>query len=308
MEFEITFSNVLLTLLYIVPGYIVCKMKKASADHLSTLSAILVYVCAPCMIVSSFMSLDFSVAGLIDMGIFFVVVLVLQVMFMLALFLIFRRKYDDSKYRILTIGSVLGNVGFFGLPIVKALLPGNPEVMCYSSIYVVAMNTLVFTVGVFCLTNDKKYISLKSAIFTPSSLGFAVGLPLFILGAKSHMPDLLTNGISLLGAMSTPVCMFILGIRLATVSLKKLFSRPMVYLICALKLIVFPLFCYSMVQSLPVGESFKLSVLVLGGAPCAAIILGMAEIHHSETELSANCVLVSTLLCIISIPLLTLIV
>ena len=47
MGFEVTFSNVLLTLLYIIPGYIVAKMGKASADHLSTVSVILVYICSP---------------------------------------------------------------------------------------------------------------------------------------------------------------------------------------------------------------------------------------------------------------------
>lgn len=306
MSFEVTFSNVLLTLLYIIPGFIACKVKKASADHLSTLSTILVYICSPCMIISSFMSLEFSTENLINMGLFFVIVLVLQILFMMIPFFLFRKKYEDSKYRILTIGSVFGNVGFFGLPIIKALMPNNPEVTCYSSIYVIAMNILLFTVGVYCLTKNKKYISVKSAILNPSMIGFIIAFPLFIFGAKSWMPELLSGGISLLGTMTTPLCMLILGIRLGTVSIKKLFSRPMVYIICLCKLILFPLFCYSAVIFLPLPESFKLSVLILSGVPCASVILGMAEIHHSETELSANCVLVSTLLCLFTIPLLTL--
>ena len=308
MGFNITFSNILLTLLYMVPGFAFCKAKKVSAEHLPTLSTILLYICAPCMIVSSFMSLEYSTENLINMGLFFVIVLMLQVIFMLIPFFLFRKKYEDSKYRILTIASVLGNVGFFGFPIIKALMPDNPEVMCYSSIYVVAMNLLVFTMGEFCLTNDKKFISLKSAVLNPSTLAFFVALPMFIFGAKSHMPALLTDAVSLLGTMTTPICMLILGIRLGTVSLKKLFSRPMVYIICLCKLIIFPLFCYGAVCFLPFPESLKLSLLILSGVPCASVILGMAEIHHSETELSANCVLLSTLLSLFTIPLLTLII
>ncbi|MGN1373135.1 MAG: AEC family transporter [Candidatus Coproplasma sp.] len=308
MGFTVTFSNVLLTLIYIIPGYIICKAKKAAAEHLSTLSSVLVYILSPCMIISSFISIDYSTQNLINMGLFFVTVLVLQGVFMLILFLIFRKKYEDGKYRILTIGSVLGNVGFFGLPIIKALLPEYPEVVCYSSVYVVAMNIIVFTVGVFCLTNDKKFMSVKSIILNPSTLSFFVALPLFIFGAKNWLPELVIDGVSLLGKATTPVCMIILGIRLASVSFKKLFARPVVYIICLCKLVIFPLFCYLCVYFIPFEQAFKTSVLILSGTPCASVISGLAEIHHSETELSANCILLSTLLCIATVPLLTLLV
>lgn len=306
MEFKIAFSNVLLTLLYILPGFLLCKFKKVSAEHLSSMSAVLVYVCAPCLIVNSFLQLDFTPLGFGYMALFFVVTFVLQALFMLATFLIFRKKYEDSKYRILTIGAVLGNVGFFGLPIVKALLPDNPEVMCYSAVYVVSMNILVFTVGVFCLTKDKKFISVKSALLNPSTISLIIALPLYFFGVKRFLPDVLLSGVSLLSGITTPLCMIILGIRLATVSFKKLFTRPIIYAVCACKLIIFPLFCYLAVYFIPLQESFKASILILSAVPCAAVILSMAEIHQSETELAANCVLLSTLLCFITIPLLVL--
>ncbi len=308
MSFQVTFTNVLITLLYILPGFAMCKVKKASAEHLPTFSAILVYICSPCMVVSSFLKLEYSPQQLKNMGLFFIITLVLQALFMAALFLLLHKKYADSRYRILTIGSVLGNVGFFGLPLIKALLPAHPEVMCYSSIYVISMNILVFTMGVYCLTKDKRYLSLKSAFVNPSMFGLLLGLPLYLLGAAPHIPTPIFNGIDLLGTMTTPLCMVILGVRLASVSFKKLFCRPFVYLACLGKLIIFPLFCYGLVRLLPVDEALKTSVFILSSVPCASIILNMAEMHRSETELSANCVLLSTLLCILTIPLLMLLV
>lgn len=283
-------------------------MGKASADHLSTVSVILVYICSPCMIMSSFLSLEYSAERLLDMGtVLCADSLYCNAAFMLILYCIFRKKFNLNKYRILTIGAVLGNVGSSDLPIISALLPENPEVMCYSSVYVISMNILVFTAGIYCLTGKKEYLSIRSAVFNPTMLGLAVGLPLFLTNADDWMPQLLKNGIGIFGKMTTPLCMLILGVRLANVSLKKLLSRPFVYLICAAKLILFPLFCYLAVYFLPLPESFKISMLVLSGVPCASVIMGLAEIHHSETELAANCVLLSTLLCLFTIPLLTLI-
>ncbi len=306
MSFQVALGQVLLTLFYILPGYLISKMKKASAQHLPTLSAILVYVCGPCLHISAFLSLDYSRDTFRNMLLFFAVTLILQSAFMAILYFVFRRRQEDSRYRILNIGSCLGNVGFFGLPVIRALLPDHPEVACYSAIYSISMNVLVFTMGVYCLTGDKKYMRVKSALINPSSIGFAVAIPLFLLNARRVIPDIALNGLQLLGSMSAPLCMLILGIRLSMTPLKKLFSRPFVYFVSLSKLVAFPLFCYAAVSLLPLPMAFKASVLILSATPCASIILSLAELHHREMELSANCVLVSTLLCFLTIPVLTL--
>lgn len=307
-SFKIAFINVLISLLYMAPGFILCKTKKAVASHLSTISAILIYACSPCMIISSFISLDYSLVNLLNMALFFVVSFVIQLVFLLLVFLIFRKKFTISKYRMLTIGSVLGNCGFFGLPLIKALLPDNPEVACYSSIYVISMNILVFTAGIYCLTQDKKYISVKAALINPTAISFLVAFPLYLFGASNWLPNVLKDSIGLLGKMTTPMCMFILGIRLATMDFKRLFTNSFVYFACIGKLIVFPLFAYVCVLFLPLPASFKASMLILAATPCASIILNLAEIHGKETEMSANCILLSTLLCILTIPVLALLI
>ena len=305
--FSIAFINVLITLLYIVPGFLLCKGKKAVAEHLPTLSGLLVYVCSPALIISSFLKLDFSLASLLDMGAFFLVTLVLQVLFILLLTFIFLRKFENATYRIVTFASVLGNVGFFGLPIIKALFPENPEVMCYSAMYGISMNLLAFTVGVFLITKKKEYMTPKAAVLNSASFALVIGLVCYIFGVGDKMPSVLFNSIDLLGAMTTPLCMLILGVRLATVRFCKLFLRPSVYFATLGKLVLFPLFCYGAVYFIPgLSDVFKASVMVLSATPCASMILNLAEMHHTETELSANSVLVSTLLCFITIPLLVL--
>ena len=308
MSFSIALTQVLLTLCYILPGWGLSKMKKASAGHLPTLSALLVYICGPCLHISAFLSMDYSWDGLLSMGLFFAVTLVLQSAFMAILYFLFRGKQGDSRFRILNIASTLGNVGFFGLPVIRALLPEHPEVACYSAIYCVSMNILVFTMGVFCLTGEKKYMSVKSALLNPTMAGFAVAIPLHILGARSFLPPVLLNAVKLVGDMSTPLCMFILGIRLAQGPVKRLFVQPFVYAASLCKLVAFPLFCYAAVLFLPLPFAFKASILILSATPCATIILSLAEMHGKGAEFSANCVLVSTLLCFLTIPALTLLV
>ncbi len=304
-SFQITLTNVLVTLFYIIPGFVVCKMKKATPEHLPTMSAILVYAGTPFLVVRSFMRLPFSMETVWNMVWFFFATLITQAVFMLIVYGVIRKRANESKYRVMAIGSVVGNVGFFGMPVLTAIFPDNPLLACYSSIFMLTMNLLIFTVGVFCLTGDKKYMSLRSAIFNPTIFSFAIAIPVFVFGLGDHVPTVLKGAISTVGDMTTPLCMFILGIRLASAPLKDIFSRPIVYVTAALKLLIFPLFCYAAVYFLPLSDVFKASVLILSGMPCASVLLNLAEMHRSEMKMSANCLLVSTLLSFLTIPLLT---
>ncbi|MBQ2932999.1 MAG: AEC family transporter [Clostridia bacterium] len=300
----VAFSNVLLTLLYIIPGFICCKTKIAKAEHLSSLSAILVYVCSPCMVVSSFMETKRSLYNIGQIMLFFVVALAIQAVLTFVLYGLFKKKFQDVKYRMLTVSFGLGNAGFFGIPIIKALLPGHPEVACFACVYIVGMNMLTFTIGAYCLTGDKKRMTLKKAFLNPPFISLIVALIMYALNAQSVMPTLLADALSLLSKTTTPLCMIILGIRLASVSFKKLFSRLYVYIICACKLLIFPFACLAIVYFLPLDPIFKAAMFILGGTPCAAVMLNIAEMYGGETELAANCVLLSTLLCVFTIPIL----
>ena len=192
----------LVTLFYLVPGVILKKMGRAKEAHLSTLSAILVYVGTPFLEISSFMAMDFSWDGVKNMALFFLATFLLQIAFMGALRLILgKKRFGEGKYRLLTIGSVMGNVGFFGIPIVSALLPDHPEAACYAAMYSLSMNVLAFTVGVFCLTGEKRYMSLKAAVFNPTVFGFVLALPFFVFGLRNVLPSPLIGAIEAADAM-----------------------------------------------------------------------------------------------------------
>jgi predicted permease len=303
--FQTTFLAVLISLLYMIPGYIFCKIKKVRPEHLSTMSYILIYFCSPCMIVSAFLELPRTKENVILMGMFFVFSLLVQLLFFVLLYLIIRKKQDNPMVRLMSVGSVLGNVGFFGLPLIKALFPQNPEVACYSCIYVVSMNLLVFTIGVYGVTGDRKAISFKNVFVNPAFVSFLIAVPLYLSDGGDWFPQFLGKGIDVVGKMTTPLCMLILGIRLATIEMKKLFTNKYVYLTCGLKLLVLPLFTYGISFLFSMPDTFRYSALILAGTPCASVLLGMAEMKGKSMDLAANCILLSTLMSIVTLPLLS---
>ena len=291
-------------LAYMAMGFALCKVNKATVSHAKSMSAVLIYVMNPAMLINAFLQLEYSHENLIKIGKYFCASFITQILFFGLLFLIFHKKYGDARYRILSAGGVLGNVGFMGMPLIASIFPDEPIVLCYSSINVTTMNLIVFTIGVYLITNDKEYIKLKNAILNPTTLAVLVSLPIFILKVK--FPDTVLNAVSILGKAVTPMCMIILGMRLSASRFKDIFTRPFVYATASFKLIVFPLFAFGLVKVMPFLDPVaKATVVVLATVPAGAVIESLAELYECEQEFAANVVLMTTLISVITIPIMT---
>ena len=88
----------------------------------------------------------------------------------------------------------------------------------------------------------KKYMSLYSALYNQGTISICIAVVIYL--SEWIFPKVLGDAVSLLAKMSTPLCMHILGMRLATVHLLDLFKRPFVYVTSFLKLFIFPLVAY----------------------------------------------------------------
>ena len=307
MIFFTAVTGVISTLFYIIPGYILRKIGKVSEKGLASLSAVLIYICTPFLMVSAYINISNTYETTVNMLLFFCVTFFVQLLFVVTAALILRKKYSQSKYRMLTIGAVAGNVGFFGMPLIKTIFPSHPYIAAYSAVFMFSMNLIIFTVGIFCITGQKKYISLKSAVFNPTVLGFVFSVIFYVFGIGQILPETFKNVIVTIGNMSAPLCMTILGIRLGSVKFKEIWKSPIVYVTAVAKLIVFPLFAFALVRFLPLDSVFKASVIILCSTPCATLILGLSEMYdNSQSKISADCILTSTLLCAVTIPLMAL--
>lgn len=304
MEFTTTALNVLIMLAYAIPGFVFVKTRLIDQSHISSFAKVLLYVCSPALSIYSFNSVDFSVDLIIKLGLMLLLSFVLEIAVLCLVWLIFRKKNADPRYRVCVVASVLGNVGFFGVPLLEALLPDNPEAVAYSAVFIVGMNIISWTVGSMFLTGDKKYMSIKKIVLNPPVLALCFSLPLFILGIK--LPETVESAVSVLGRMSTPLCMLILGMRLATVRAGELFKDKHAYISSVVKLIVFPLLGFLLVKVLPLDYGFKTSFFILSACPTASVVLNLSEVYGAGQKSAADAVLISTIICVITIPVLLL--
>lgn len=305
-NFFIVLVNTGIMLLYAVPGFLLVKFKLLKSEHAKIISTILMYICAPLLNIYAFQKVSVNNELSVNLLIAFGFGLVTMFLLMLLMRFIFRNKNDEVKYRVAMVCCAFGNEAFLGVPLIEAILPEFAAGPAMCSVYLTAMNILGWSMACYLITRDKKYISLKSIFLNPASIGFAIALILYFFDL--HFIDIPTVGgafdtfIMLLARMSTPLCMITLGMRLASSKLKALFGEPLRYLVLAIKQFAFPVAVFGLVFFLPISDDFKKSFVILSAVPVAQIGQSLCElIGEGQEDAASNC-LVSTLTCVISLP------
>jgi predicted permease len=293
-------------LLTAVPGYLLMKKKMLSESCIPGFSKVLLFVCQPCLAIYSFNGIPFSVEMLRNIGIFAPLMILIHAIMLGGSYLVLKKKAVMPIYRILTIGTTFGNCAFFGIPIIEALLPEEAAgLIVYTTVYAVVMNVLGWTVGSAIIAQDIKYMSLKKTFVNPAMIGVGVALLIYITGID--FPSELDSMISSAARMATPLSMIVMGMRLATMDIKSMFTDIRIYLTVAVKQLLMPLIAFGTVMLLLVTTSVDVSLLrvffITCSCPAASIVLNFAEIVGEGQKNAANFVLISTLLSVVTLPL-----
>ncbi len=293
--------NIIAMLVYAIPGYVLVKAKTIKPDHTVAFNALLLFIAQPCLVYYAMTKVTFSPRILKNMLITFLVSLVIMFCVMGIFFLFFRNHQKENiDLRISNIAIAFSNCTFMGVPLLEALLPQYPEASIYSVIFFLSMCLIGWTFACFIISRDTKYISIKKVLINPATISLAICMPFFYFGVA--MPEPFHSAFTLLGKMSTPLCMIILGMRLATLPLKNIVLDPHKYGVIALRQFLVPLIYIFVCAALPIEPELKLSMVVCGSAPVASMVLNFAELLGEGQKYAAGTIIISNLTAVLSMP------
>lgn len=306
-----TFLTVAIIMIYAVVGFCIIKFKLVKKESIPDFAKFLMYICQPILILYSFNQATYTNELGKTLLIAFGLIVGIFAVFLTTFVLIFRKKYKEKvAYRIYTIASCFGNVGFLGVPILEAVFKDNASALgialAISSVFLVVMNEIGWTIGSLIISQDKKYVRLVKIFLNPSIIAIYVAQPLFFFGIK--VPGRLDPVVTILAKMTTPLCMVILGMRLAVTSPKVVFANYKTYIFVVIKQIIMPLVMLLFVFALPIDQTVKQALVILASAPIASVVLNFSEMVGEGQEDAASLVLCGTILCILTMPLITLLV
>ena len=288
--------------IYIALGFLAVRTKLMTYQDSKALSQFALWFLTPCAMINAF-QYEFSAAKLAGMGVSLIGALIVVVVFAL-LTAALRRALPLTVVDYTTL--VYPNAGNFMLPLIASAMGGEWVIYLSSAFFV--MNLLMFTHGQAALSGQKK-VSLKMIVNNPVMIAIFIGLALWVLGWK--LPGVLGDSVSALGNMMGPVYMFTIGMILGSADLRSVFLDKKAYLICAGRLLLYPIaailvlrFC-GVMQLHPQAREILTVVALTAGAPSAVMVVQFTTMFRTEEEAqfaSATNIL-STVLCLFTLPL-----
>lgn len=293
------FNQVLILFFIMIIGFIAKKSGIFNSTVNKKLSELLLKVTSPLLVISSF-QVDFTqdilmnvlIVSAFAMSAHIVSILLGQVLF---------RRCDTESCKIMKFAAVYSNCGYMGFPLLASLF-GNIGVL-YGSVYIAAFNIFLWTNGVMIFSDTKKLDrnTIKKVLLNPGIVSVVIGILLFIFSLK--LPAPVASAVEMVGSMTSPLSMLIIGATIADCELKKLFRGWNLYYITAVRLILIPLLAFVVLKLVGLPDMLlKVCVLVVA-MPIATTTAIFAELYDSDSIFASRTVVFSTLLSIITIPL-----
>ncbi len=292
------------TFIIILPGYIVTKLGILNSQHTAGMSSLITCVTYPCLVITA-MQMEFSMqvlnnckaVVLIFLGAVIAALIVSKIVSKIV-------KLPPERAGIFAFMLVFGNTGFIGLPVLNGLL--GSEAVFYGALCDSSYDIFMFTIGITLIRNgatgeDMHFVQTLKGLINPCFIGVLIGLTLYICGIT--LPDVIGAPMERIGGVTSPLAMIVVGSHLARVRIRDLFACGHAYLVCLIKLIVFPLIALAIIK-LTIGTGTLLaSVIVLQAAmPCAMLSVILSERYRGDVNFASAGVMMTTLMCIITIP------
>lgn len=292
-------EKVLILFLMMGVGYGCFRKRMITSRGALQLTNLVLYVVGPCLIIAAFQtdSKEVSLQKILVMVSLFLLGQVLTAVASRFLF----RKQENERANLLRFGMVYSNCGFMGIPLAQGLL-GEVGVV-YASACLVGFNLMVWTHGYITMSGaaQNRRHMIQNALVNPGTVGFAIGLPLYIFSIK--LPPVLLQPISAIGDMNSPLAMIVVGTYLAKLSVREIFSERDVYLVTFLRLVAVPLVYLGIMLVFRPDPAVLVTGSVLMAAPVAANTVLFAAKFRRDAVLSCKLIALSTLFSILTMPL-----
>lgn len=299
MTFLTVFVQMLALVIMIGAGYVVTR-RNLLDDHTATrLSPLIVQLFNPMLVLSS----AADAAGEIPLSVLATVALVATGMF--ATFIVvgmgltpfFSR--DAQQRKLFQLMFVFSNLGFIGIPVVSSIL--GPEYVVYVTEFLVIYNLIFYTYGVALMEGRFSLASLRSMC----NFGNAITLlSLVVLVLGLQLPHFLSTAVSYLGAAASPLALVLVGHSLARASLRDLLTDRTLYLFSVLKLLLLPAAMLVILRLLPLDATLIPLFLVMFGMPVGNMPLMLGTQKGIDCTVCSAGIILSTLLCVVTIPVL----
>ena len=286
----------------VVVGYIAGKKDYMGGTFDKRLSKLVIDITCPALILSSAMTGELPDRRYILplLGISALTYVLLTGVAVWLPRLLTKRKDDEG---VLGFAMMFGNVGFMGYPIVASIF--GHEAVFYAAVLNVVNTFAVFTVGTILITgktvNGPKF--QKKVLWSTPMLSAYVTMLIVALRING-IPAWISQPLTMIGNITVPAALLIIGSSMSQLPLRALLGNRTIYLTTLLRLALLPIgihYLFTLLGFDPFVVGINTVVIAMPVATYGTILCLR---HGKDTTLITEVTFITTLLSMITIPLL----
>ena len=278
-------------------GYLLTKLNVLTLDARKPLSGLLINFILPCNIIVSFM-IDLNHSILKDCIVIFLVSTCIQIFSAVAGHFLYPGAQKE-KLSVLQFGTLVSNAGFMGNPIAQGLY--GMQGLLYASVYLIPQRIVMWSAGVTCFTGNRGKNVIKKICTHPCIIAVVIGL--MIMLAQIDLPSGLDKTVHYASDCTTAVSMIVIGNILAGVDKREIINKD-IFWFCLVRLLLIPLIVLACCRLVHMDEFITNVSVVLAVMPAAATTAILAAKYDGDASFAAEIVFLSTLLSLITVPIL----
>ena len=195
------------------------------------------------------------------------------------------------------------NSGFMGFPITKAIFGG--DILYLMILHNICLTLYMYSAGPFILNMNSGHGSfdakrLLKTFCNPSTILSVVSIVMLFAGL--HLPKLIFDSVELVGDITVPLSMLVVGMQLGESNIGRIIKNKSLVLMSILKMTVVPALVFLLVNWLPLTDEVKVTAVFAAAFPTAVVTSALALMEKKNSLLSAEAIALTTLISVGVIP------
>lgn len=297
MSAGIVLQQMLIIFILIMTGYVVYKRGMIQAEVSKGISALVVNVCNPAILIRSAFDRDPSVTYekllLAILGGAVVYGVLLAVSWLLPRCLKVESKWKNHY----SMMCLFGNTGFIGIPLASAVL--GSQSLIYVAVTNAFFNLLFYTYGIRLADGEKGKFHLRNFVNVGN---FSIVLTVILFVWQPRLPQVFTSTINHMANTTTFLAMVVIGISLARTNLLEIFNQGKMYVFIVVRFLLVPVMI-SFLLRMFIHDNTVYGVMVLmASVPVANLPLMRVEEVGGDGRVLSCGIILSTILSLVTIP------
>lgn len=302
MEIMLKMLNLqMILIIYIAVGVMARKKQIITEANVKKFVDLILRLLMPCMVFQSFnreLSVDMLMQAfallMVAFGIGLVSIAVGKVVY---------HKYPFERRSIMQYATLVNNAGFAGLPMTEGMF--GDLGLFYASIAIIPNRIYMWSAGISLFTEASLKQRVKNVVLNPNIIAVVLGLVRALMGME--LPVFLDKSLSNMGNMVSPLSMIVVGAILADIDWRTVFDKE-VLLVSMIRLVMLPVLVGIVLKFLPLDETAKGVSLILTSMPAGTTTALMAAQYGADEKFGSKCVFVTTVLSLVTVPLMMLLI